>query len=271
VGPAQKITSELGKDEGLSGISWTPDGRIVYTTRIAGKQDLWMVNRDGSGNRQLTFKTQSNFSPAVSPDGRFIVFVSTRAGNSDLWRMELDGGNPVQLAGDPGIEGEPAFSPDGKWVIYDLTDTNNKVTLWKVSIDGGPPVRLTETDSRRPAVSPDGKFIAYGQGDFRPGFPSTLAVLPFQGGQPFKILELPLVIRSRDFSWSGDGQALIYIESRDKVDNLWSQSLDGGPPVKLTNFESDRIFRFDASPGGKGFAMARGNDSSDVVMITNFR
>ncbi|CAN5599296.1 hypothetical protein BH18ACI3_BH18ACI3_16660 [soil metagenome] len=270
-GPAQKLTSELGKDEGLSGISWTPEGQIVYTTRIAGTQDLWIVNRDGSGNRQLTFQTRSNFSPAVSPDGRFIAFISSRAGNSDLWRIDIDGGNPVQLAGGPGLEGEPAFSPDGKWVVYDLTDTDNKVTLWKVSIAGGTPVRLTDTDSRRPAVSPDGKFIAYGQGDFRPGFPSTLSVLSSDGGQPFKTLELPLVVRSRDFSWSADGRALIYVDNRDKVDNLWSQTLDGGPPVRLTNFESDRIFRFDALPGGKGFAMARGSENSDVVMITGFR
>lgn len=269
--PAQKLTSELGKDEGLAGISWTPDGQIVYTTRIAGTEDLWIVNRDGSGNRQLTFKTRSNFSPAVSPDGRFIVFVSTRAGNSDLWRMDIDGGNSVRLAGDPGIEGEPAFSPDGRWVVYDLTDTDNKVTLWKISIDGGTPVRLTETDSRRPTVSPDGKFIAYSQGVFRPGFPSTLAVMPFEGGQPFKILELPLVVRSRDFLWSADGRTLIYLDSRDKVDNLWSQSIDGGPPAKLTNFESDRIFRFDVASGGKGFALARGSENSDVVMITGFR
>lgn len=267
----RKITTEVGRDEGLSGVAWAPDGRIVYTTRITGTQDLWIVNQDGTENRQLTFNLKSNFSPAVSPDGRSIVFVSDRTGNVELWKMNIDGGSPVQLTQSPGIEGDPVISPEGKWVIYQYTDGGNRTNIRKLPFEGGNPVQITNTESGKPAVSPDGNLIACEYGEEQPDAPPKLAIISFDGGQPAKLLELPPVVKSRVFRWSLDGQALIFIDRRDRVYNLWSQPLDGGPAKRLTDFNVDRIYRFDLSPGGKGFALARGNESSDAVLITDFK
>lgn len=268
---AQKLTAELGKDEGMSGISLAPDGKIVYTVRSLSTQDLWIVNRDGTDNRQLTFTSQSNFSPAVTSDGRYIVFTSTRSGNPGIWRIDIDGGNPLQLTDDPGSEADPTVSSDGKWVIYQHVEGDNKSTVWKVSIDGGQPVQLTNVRSRRPAVSRDGKFIACSYADESPDSPFRIAIIPFDGGPPARILDLPLIVKSRTIRWTRDGSALIYSDNRDKADNLWSQPLDGGPPKQLTDFKSDRIFRFDVTPDGGNFALAKGNETSDAVMISNFR
>jgi len=269
--PARKLTTEFGRDDGMSGISFTPDGRIVYTVRVKGTQDLWIVNRDGSENRQLTFNSQSNFSPAVSPDGRYIVFVSTRGGNLSLWRMDIDGDNPFQLTDDPGSEAEPSLSGDGKWVVYQLVDRDSKTAVWKVSIDGGSPVQLTNIASKNPTVSPDGKFIACVYGETTPVSSAKLAIIPLDGGSPIGIYDWPMVVKSRTFRWSSDGKALIYFDSRNRVDNLWSQSLDGAPPSQMTDFKSDRIFRFAVSRDDGQFALARGSETSEAVMISNFR
>jgi Tol biopolymer transport system component len=77
--------------------------------------------------------------------------------------------------------------------------------------------------------------------------------------------------RSRNIRWSPDGKALIFIESKNRVDNLWMQPIDGGPARQLTNFESDRIFRFDVSRDGGAFSFARGSEDSDVVLVSDFR
>lgn len=268
---AQKLTAELGRDEGMSGISLAPDGKIVYTVKARSMQDLWLVNRDGTNNRQLTFNSQSNFSPAVTPDGRHIVFTSTRSGNPGIWRIDIDGGNPLQLTNDPGNEADPTISPDRKWVIYQHVDSDNKSTIWKVSIDGGQPVQITNVRSRRPVVSGDGKFIACSYAGESSDVPFKIAIIPIDGGPPTRILDLPLVVKSRNIRWSRDGNALIYSDNRDKADNLWGQPLDGGPPKQLTNFKSDRIFRFDVTQDGSNFALAKGNETSDAVMISNFR
>src|SRR6266536_2222740 len=68
------------KYDGLHGMSWTPDGKIVYVSRASGNPEIWIMNADGTNNKQLTFDVSRKGEPSVSPDGRYIVFTSTRAG-----------------------------------------------------------------------------------------------------------------------------------------------------------------------------------------------
>ncbi len=268
---ALKITSELGKSDGMSGLAWAPEGKVVYTTRIKETQDLWIINSDGTGNRQLTFNSGSNFSPVVSRDGRYIVFASSRAGNMNIWRMDGNGGNPLQLTNNSGIVGEPSISPDSRWVVYQHADADNKATIWRVSIDGGEPVRLSAVHSEKPTISPDGRTFACLYGVATPDSAARIAVIPIDGGEPVRLLDLPSVARSRTFRWSSDGSSLIYLEGKNGIDNLWSQPLAGGSPKQLTEFRSDRIFRFGISSVNGQIAFARGSDASDSVMISDFR
>ena len=71
---ADQITS--GKYNGWSGLSWTPDGRVVYTSNASGNPDIWIMNADGSGQKQLTANASANYYPSVSADGRYVLFVS---------------------------------------------------------------------------------------------------------------------------------------------------------------------------------------------------
>lgn len=261
---ARRLTTEAGRDEGLEGLVWTPDGRIIYSARATGTWDLWIVNQDGTNNRQLTFNGRANF-PSVTPDGRYVVFASDRAGSANIWRMNLDGSNVKQLTNSSGIAGQPNCSPDGQWVVYQITD--KKTTIWKVPIDGGTPVQLTHEYSERPAFSPDGKFVLGKYEDVS----TKVALFPAAGGPPTRVLDLPDVAQSSFLRWTVDGRGLVYVLSRDRVYNLWSQSLEGGPPKQLTSFSSDRIFKFDWSRDGKLLALARGHEGSDVVKISNFR
>ena len=68
--------------------------------------------------------------------------------------------------------------------------------------------------------------------------------------------------------WGPDGRAITYTVNDGSAGNIWSQSIDGGPPRQLTNFQSERIFWFDWSRDGKQLALARGVTVSDVVMIS---
>ena len=67
------------------------------------------------------------------------------------------------------------------------------------------------------------------------------------------------------------GEAIDYVLTRKGVSNIWRQNLAGGTPKQITNFESGRIFDFDWSRDGKQLALTRGSESSDVILITNFR
>jgi serine/threonine protein kinase/Tol biopolymer transport system component/Flp pilus assembly protein TadD len=53
---------------------WSPDGqRIAFSSRRTGDYELWIVDRDGSGLRQLTQSSGGHYSP-WSTDGKMIAY-----------------------------------------------------------------------------------------------------------------------------------------------------------------------------------------------------
>lgn len=264
---AVQITSN--KYDGLDGVAFVPDGRVVYTARTGGgRANLWIANADGTDQRQLTADDHPNFMPAVTPDGRYVVFVSNRAGTQNIWRVDIDGANPTQLTRGQADAG-PNLSPDSQWVAYASND-NGTQTLWKVPINGGNPVRLTDFTSATPIISPDGKQIACSYLDFKAKPTRQLvAIIPFEGGQPIKTFDI--VMRPLRLRWTPDGKALIYNQTRAGVSNLWRQPIEGGAPVQLTDFKSDQIYFFDWTRDGNQLCLARGSSTSDVVLISDLK
>jgi len=99
-----------------------------------------------------------------------------------------------------------------------------------------------------------------------------VAVIPFAGGDPVKVLDIPQsVTGASGLRWMQDGRALTYIDTINGVSNIWSLPLDTGAPKQLTDFKTDRIFWFDFSRDGKQLALSRGTQTSDVILIRDFR
>jgi TolB protein len=266
---ATQVTSGVGQQYGLS---WTPEGRIVYAAVTNGNPDIWSMNADGTEQKQLTIDPHIDREPSVSPDGRYIVFASDRTGNFNIWRMNIDGRDLVRLTGGSD-EQYPQFSPDGKWVVYQGLASGVPV-LWKIPVDGGESLRLTDKYSNWPVVSPDGQLIAC---IYREEADSAwkMALVPFAGGRPVKLFEIPMLsmpmLYWQRVRWRADGRALTYIDNRGGVSNIWSLPVDGSPPQQLTSFKSDRILNFDWSRDGRQLACIRGLMTSDAVLITSLR
>jgi TolB protein len=219
---------------------------------------------DGTGQKQLTVNARSNATPAVTPDNHYIVFTSNRTGSSQIWRMNLDSSNQVQLT-DRADSYYPSISPDGKWVVYNTTDDWH---LWRVSIEGGEPTLLTDYIATWPAVSPDGKMIAcMGRNQSR----REILILPFEGGQPLKKIELD----AGDFpmsrvQWTPNGKGLIYASARHGSTALLKQPLDGSPPAEIMDVGEDELFDFGYSFDGQSLAVTRGGWQTDVVLISDW-
>ena len=270
-GRARQISSS--RYDGQMGVAWTPGGKIIYTSRESGLTDIWSMDEDGKNQKQLTAHARFNYNPWVTPDGRYIVFTSTRPdGIQRIWRMDADGGNLKELTEGPG-DSVPRTSPDGRWVLFHSARTG-PFRLWKVSIDGGEPVPLTDKLTTNPIVSPDGNLVAcwYRDDDQQPNTPTRVAIIPFAGGDPVKVIDVPGSVNiSAGLRWTPDGRALNYVDTINGVSNIWSLPLDGGKPVQLTDFKTDQIFWFDFSRDGKQLALSRGTQTSDVILIRDFK
>jgi Tol biopolymer transport system component len=262
---ARQITD--GRNDGSHGLSWTPDGRIVFGSRVGSNVDIWIMDADGGNRRRLTDYAGGDAYPSVSPDGRYIVFESHPEDRLNIWRMDADGGNLVQLTRGQ-FENRPQCSSDGRWVYYSaITPGKNHANAWKVPIEGGEPVQLSDNHALRPSVSPDQKWVAYQHSDLQSNPPHGVAVAPIEGGPPVRILAIPH--ETRIFVWTPDGRALAYIDPRSF--NVWAMPADGGKPRQLTDFKTDQTFFFAWSRDGKQLALARGTRTSDVVLITDFK
>lgn len=263
------ITFGSGDDSGEKlGLTWTSGGQIIYASHLNGNTDLWMMDANGANRRQLTIDAGLDYQPASAPDGHSILFTSTRAGGqSNIWQMDISGANAKQLTFGKDDECS-AVTPDGKWVIY-TTRNHGQWTMWKAPMDGGTAIQLTKAPAQKPTVSPDGKLIACFYYDYRGDEQSRyrLALLPVEGGQPIKYFDAAAYSLLPVY-WTPDGRALMYVDTRDGVSNVWRQPIDGGPPRQITDFKSGRIFRFAWSPDSKMLACERGTVVNDLALIT---
>ena len=109
----------------LLGFHLSPDrARVVFTLRSTdleanrGRTDLWLLNADGSGLKQLTSHPENDSDGVFTPDGKAVLFLSTRSGSSQLWRIALDGGEPVQVTKAPVDVDSFVLSRDGSTVAF---------------------------------------------------------------------------------------------------------------------------------------------------------
>jgi serine/threonine protein kinase/Tol biopolymer transport system component len=264
---ARQITN--GKENGDGGLVWTADGRIIYTSLSSGYTDIWITNADGSAPKQLTFGTDANDFPSVSPDGRYIVFETNRGIGWGIWRMNVDGSGLKELVRNIDQFSLPQVSSDSQWVFYSARDSSGKKVTWRVAIDGGTPEQLTQRDMMSSAMlSPDGKLLDYYYRE-NPDSPPKLEIAPTSGGEPVQTLDLPK--DGYDARWSPDGRSLVYLKDANDSTNLWGLPLDGGKPRQLTDWQSDKIYWYAFSRDGKQLAAARGRISYDVVLIKDFK
>ena len=79
--------------------SFSPDGNhIVYTSDEGGGENIWIMDRDGNHQTEVTFETFRMLnSPAWGPDGNYIAarkhFTGTRSlGAGEIWLYHKNGG-----------------------------------------------------------------------------------------------------------------------------------------------------------------------------------
>jgi Tol biopolymer transport system component len=117
-----------------------------------------------------------------------------------------------------------------------------------------------------PAISPDGKNILFQMNRDFGEDPNEWAMVSMDGGA-LKKVKMPVAPGDvSDFKWARDGKSILYATTENGVANIWSVSLDGAHPKKLTDFRSDELFSFDVSSDNRIVA-SRGTEPADLVLL----
>jgi hypothetical protein len=97
----------------------------------------------------------------------------------------------------------------------------------------------------------------------------SILILPFEGGEPLETIEFARERFSGSrLQWTPDGKALIYAATSEGKTAIIKQSLDGGPPEEIANFDEDALFDFGYSMDGRFLAVTRGGWQHDIVLIS---
>jgi dipeptidyl aminopeptidase/acylaminoacyl peptidase len=248
----------------------SPDGqRIAFVLRTTdmeanrGRTDLWLVNADGSGVRQLTSHPDGDNQPVWAPDGRSLFFLSSRGGSSQVWRLPIDGGEPQQVTKLPLDVNAFGLSPNGARLV--------------VALDVFPDCPTLECNTQREEAKAKNKssgrvydklFVRHWD-TWKEGRRSHLFVVPVAGGTPVDVMKgMDADSPGKpfggpdEFTFTPDSKGVVFTARDVGRQESWSTDLDlflasadgQGQPRKLTasNRATDTSPVF--SPDGKTLA-----------------
>lgn len=170
----KNVTRLTNNDVYDAEISVSPDGKkIIFTRQIDGMLDIWIMNSDGSDERQITFTEDwQEGAPFFLPDNKTVTMRAWKRSEHDksptpmtVFTVDTDSGEATALTDDNWMNWAPYPTPDGKHYVFvrPLLDNPRNWEVFLGSIAGGDPVRLTYNDSFDgfPSVSPDGTKMLF--------------------------------------------------------------------------------------------------------------
>ena len=274
--PASKNSEQLTADsraiEGKAGLLQKPDGSVIFTRHEGNESIIYLADANGKNPQQLFRDTGYAVDPALTPDGRYIIFNLQKDRRSRIWRMNSDGTGAIPLTEENAevLDLSPQITPDGLSVIFQRQAPGvERFKFMRVSVNGGPAEVFYEDPTNgifQPRISPDGKRIAFASYDLNT-FVRKINVAVLDGNRFARIertIEHNLV---NGFKWSPDSQSLTVLSNRGGVQNLWRQPIVGGAAVPITDFKAGRIFNYQWTLDGKQLMVARGNVNNDLILV----
>jgi TolB-like protein/DNA-binding SARP family transcriptional activator len=192
--------------------------QLVFWRWLGDRRDIFVMNTDGTGLRNLTNDAEPELAPAWSPDGTQIAYIS----DGRLYLMDADGSNRRRLTDGP--DNYPSWSPDGARIAFSRGKRTSDIYV--INADGSGLVNLTRNERMfdiEPAWSPDGSRIAF---ERYPG----LYVMAADGSGITR-----LTADGSSPAWSPDGKKIAFHSGRAGSFDVFIMNADGSDVTRLTD------------------------------------
>jgi len=136
---------------------------LVAIAGIIGYVGLRQFRRVEKGPPRATFTRLTDqagieAAPAISPDGKSVLYVSFASGNADIYLQRIGGHNALNLTpNSPSNDRSPVFSPDGQQIAFRSERDGGGILVMGAT---GESVRRVSDFGFNPSWSPDGKELA---------------------------------------------------------------------------------------------------------------
>jgi dipeptidyl aminopeptidase/acylaminoacyl peptidase len=172
---------------------WSPHGSVIaFLTEQPDFNEIWLIQPDGEGLRQLTHLGHDAGDLAWSPDGKQIVCSVNRCGSFDLALIDAQSGEPAFIGPTGGFHSRSNWSPDGKFITVEHEGPTQPPDIYRVDLEKMSATQITFSNlpslARNTLVSPE--LVSYNSFDdleipaflYRPAKPNGAAVLHPHGG-----------------------------------------------------------------------------------------
>jgi Tol biopolymer transport system component len=190
----KKLTDAPGNDAEAT-INWKTN-KILYTSKASGDLDLWTMNLDGSGKKQITKTGGYDGGAVFSRDGSKMAWRAFHPDTPEktktyrdllkedlpapmkmeLWVANADGSSPKQITNYGCASFAPTFTPDGKKLLFSSNKhkcDSRDFELYTINLDGSGLEQVTSYGgfTSFPEFSPDGRKLVFvssyqGKGDY---------------------------------------------------------------------------------------------------------
>jgi Tol biopolymer transport system component len=205
------------------------NGQIVFAalpTPMAPGKQIFTIEPNGAGLRQITRLDGDTNLPHWSPDGSRIVFELDHPSGEPGCSVELmnaDGSGATDLTGNRnGCEAAPSFSPDGSRIFFErFDDITNVDAIWSMDLSGGNRHLITTgtgSGVTNPEVSPDGTTLSFIDANGQP-LGQALFTANIDGTNLRQLTPFTLDVGIKQ-SWAPDGSRITLTPNADLPDHL---------------------------------------------------
>jgi Tol biopolymer transport system component len=216
---------------------WTTDHtKIVFISERSGQGEVYTMNFDGTGVKQLTSDGTRKSDAVPAPDGSKIVFRRHDA-NGGLFLMNFDGTN-VQRLTSSNDDKQPAWWTGTNKILFAGHHGMPAYNIFSMNADGTGLTQMTScyVDCVGPSLSPDGAHFAFWAAE------NGGEIIRFDGSftGSARILVKNLGLNETyPVAWSQDGSKIAYVRNTWGMREVWTaSSYDGSGETQVTNYGS---------------------------------